>query len=121
MLFGQRRPCATRQSLYGQRHGMALTMAPFAPPHDETGHSWRHENERLFEYTKPGGKLALSERGISDFASGMPGFGELLSDDGIWTVLAYVRSIWPERVQEIQAVLNRPHQQQLATNAAMRR
>ena len=81
-----------------------------APPHDETGHTWHHDNQLLFDYTKLGGKLALSERGISDFTSGMPGFSELLSDDEIWTVLAYIRSTWPERVQEIQAGRNRPHQ-----------
>ncbi|NNE89302.1 MAG: cytochrome c [Silicimonas sp.] len=80
-----------------------------APPHNERGHTWHHDNGLLFLYTKLGGKEALAERGIADFNSGMPGFGETLTDDEIWNVLAFIRSTWPERVQEIQAVRNRPH------------
>lgn len=36
-----------------------------APPHDATGHTWHHDNELLFEYTKLGGKGALAARGIT--------------------------------------------------------
>ena len=28
-----------------------------APPHDETGHTWHHETEMLFEYTKRSVKI----------------------------------------------------------------
>lgn len=80
-----------------------------APPHNERGHTWHHENNLLFQYTKLGGKEALAARGLSDFKSGMPGFGEALSDDEIWNILAFIRSTWPERIQEIQAVRNPPH------------
>ncbi len=80
-----------------------------APPHDETGHTWHHDNALLFEYTKFGGAEALTRRGIKDFASGMPAFDGTLSDDDIWNVLAYIRSTWPKRVQEIQQGRNPPH------------
>jgi mono/diheme cytochrome c family protein len=80
-----------------------------APPHNERGHTWHHDNNLLFQYTKLGGKEALAARGLSDFKSGMPGFGEALSDDEIWNILAFIRSTWPERIQEIQAVRNPPH------------
>lgn len=80
-----------------------------APPHDATGHTWHHDNQLLFSYTKLGGKVALSERGVTNFKSGMPGFAGVVSDDEIWDILAYIRSTWPKRVQEIQARRNPPH------------
>lgn len=80
-----------------------------APPHDETGHTWHHDNMLLFEYTRQGGKKAMAARGISGFNSGMPGFSGEISDDGIWDILAFIRSTWSDRVQEIQRGRNPPH------------
>ena len=80
-----------------------------APPHDETGHTWHHDNGLLFRYTKLGGQEALAQRGVTGFKSGMPGFAEILSDDGIWDVLAFIRSTWPERIQENHLMRNPPH------------
>ncbi len=80
-----------------------------APPHDETGHTWHHDNQLIFDYTKLGGAGALAAIGVDDFPSGMPAFGGTLSDDEIWNILAYIRSTWPEREQEIQASRNPPH------------
>ena len=79
-----------------------------APPHDETGHTWHHDNQLLYNYTKLGGEAALAARGV-EFNSGMPGFGETLTDDEIWNILAFIRSTWGERVQEIQEARNPPH------------
>lgn len=72
-----------------------------APPHDETGHTWHHTDSVLFDYTKLGGKAALAAQGV-EFESGMPGFGEQLSDAEIWTILAYIKSTWPERERSAQ-------------------
>lgn len=80
-----------------------------APPHDASGHTWHHDNALLFEYTKLGGKGALAARGMTDFNSGMPAFGEIITDDEIWNVLAYIKSTWPERQQKSQASRNPPH------------
>ena len=80
-----------------------------APPHDETGHTWHHDNQLLFEYTQLGGEKALAVRGVTGFASGMPEFGDILTDGEIWDVLAYIKSTWPARVQEIQTGRNPPH------------
>ena len=80
-----------------------------APPHDRTGHTWHHDNMLLFDYTKLGGKALMETRGISGFKSGMQGFGDALTDDEIWDILAYIRSIWPERIKRIQASRNPPH------------
>ena len=80
-----------------------------APPHDETGHTWHHANELLFSYTKLGGEKALAERGVLGFNSGMPGFGDALSDDEIWDILAFIHSTWSPRTQQSQALRTPPH------------
>lgn len=74
-----------------------------APPHNERGHTWHHGDALLFTYTKLGGEATLAEQGM-EFKSGMPGFGEMLTDQEIWDILAYIKSTWPDRVQEVQAV-----------------
>lgn len=66
-----------------------------APPHDETGHTWHHPDDLLFQITKEGGR-AFNPK------SNMPGFGGSLSDADIWAVLAYIKSQWPGPVQERQ-------------------
>ncbi|UZD90840.1 c-type cytochrome [Cognatishimia activa] len=73
-----------------------------APPHDETGHTWHHADQVLFDYTKLGGAELMATRGI-EFASGMPGFSDQLSDEEINNVLAFIKSTWPDRIQKIQA------------------
>ncbi|GAB5434855.1 MAG: hypothetical protein EpisKO_42250 [Epibacterium sp.] len=80
-----------------------------APPHDETGHTWHHDNQLLFDYTKEGGAEALAARGVSGFPSGMPAFADSLSDEEIWDILAYIRSTWPKRIQDIHADRNPRH------------
>ncbi|MBY6116554.1 cytochrome c [Mameliella alba] len=80
-----------------------------APPHDETGHTWHHGNVQLFDYTKLGGAELVKRMGLSSFNSGMPGFGDVLSDEEIWQILAYIRSTWPEEIRQIQAGRNPPH------------
>lgn len=82
-----------------------------APPHDASGHTWHHDNQLLFNYTKLGGKALLEMNGIVDFNSGMPGFGETLSDVQIWNILAYIQSTWPTQVQDANAGLNPKHDQ----------
>lgn len=80
-----------------------------APPHDETGHTWHHDNSLLFQYTRLGGQEALEQRGVTGFKSGMPGFDGVLGDDDIWDILAYIRSTWPRRVQEMHKMRNPTH------------
>ena len=81
-----------------------------APPHDETGHTWHHDNQLLYAYTALGGEGALAERGVTNFKSAMPGFEDVIAEEEIWNILAYIRSTWPERVQRIQSGRNPPHQ-----------
>lgn len=81
-----------------------------APPHDETGHTWHHPDGLLFDYTKLGGKALMAAKGI-EFDSGMPGFSDQLTDPEIYNVLAYIKSTWPERIQEVQAERSRAEEQ----------
>lgn len=71
-----------------------------APPHDADGHTWHHPDSLLFRYTKLGGREALKD--VPGVKSAMPGFGEGLSDQDIWDVLAFIKSHWPERAREYQ-------------------
>ncbi|KNG95402.1 c-type cytochrome [Pseudaestuariivita atlantica] len=73
-----------------------------APPHDETGHTWHHADGLLFEYTKLGGAVLMQRMGI-EMESGMPGFGDRLTDAQIHDVLAFIKSTWPDRIRDIQA------------------
>lgn len=74
-----------------------------APPHDDNGHTWHHGDELLFRYTKGGGAAIAP----AEFKSGMPAFGEVLSDEQIWAVLAFIKSTWPEPVRQRQDLMNR--------------
>ena len=73
-----------------------------APPHDRTGHTWHHADQVLFDYTKLGGREVMAAQGM-EFDSGMPGFGDQLSDQEIWNILGYIKSTWPEEIQDMQA------------------
>jgi len=83
-----------------------------APPHDASGHTWHHGDGLLFDYTRLGGQVALEQRGISGFQSGMPGFGDVLSDDEIWNILAFIKASWPEEALQFQADQTRAEQGQ---------
>jgi mono/diheme cytochrome c family protein len=81
-----------------------------APPHDDSGHTWHHPDSYLFDYTKHGGQPWLDANGVSQFTSAMPGFGEILSDQEIVDVLAFIRSRWSDRSRSVQADRTRDDQ-----------
>ena len=69
-----------------------------APPHDESGHTWHHSDQDLFAITKLGvGGV------VPGYESDMLAFGEILSDEEIAAVLAFIKSTWPERQRDVQA------------------
>ncbi len=75
-----------------------------APPHDHTGHTWHHADAHLFTYTKLGGQEAMAN--LPNFVSGMPGFGDTLTDDEIRSILDYIKSTWPDDIREAQAQMS---------------
>jgi len=84
-----------------------LPMGNFpAPPHDETGHTWHHADQWLFEIVKYGGRYHAPPR----YRSAMPAYQEMLSDVEIWAVLAFIKSRWPASTRAQQ------EQQQNAPN-----
>lgn len=84
---------------------------PLAPPHDGSGHSWQHPDEALFELTKAGLSTIACRTLNSD---AMPKFGEILSDEQIVAVLAYIKSGWPPDILsqniEINEIYGYEHQ-----------
>lgn len=74
-----------------------------APPHDETGHTWHHPDEMLFQITKLGTAAYI---GDPNHPSDMPAFGEVLSDQEIAAVLSFIKSTWTEEVKVANARMN---------------
>ncbi len=74
-----------------------------APPHDETGHTWHHADDLLFEITKYGAATVI---GDDTYKSKMPPYKGILSDDEIVAVLAYIKHSWPEEQRAWQAEVN---------------
>ena len=73
-----------------------------APPHDATGHTWRHSDEDLFCKTKTGRFPAARAHSTTY----MPSFSGNLSDQEILAVLAFIKSSWPAGMRASQAMLN---------------
>ena len=74
-----------------------------APPHDETGHTWHHDDATLFALTKLG---LAGVMGREAPASAMPAFDGVLTDDEILAVLSYIKSTWPEEVRQTHDAIN---------------
>lgn len=66
-----------------------------APPHDESGHTWHHNDRLLFRLTKEGPAVVVGNNHQSD----MKGYAETLSDRDIIAVLSYIKSKWPSHVR----------------------
>lgn len=67
-----------------------------APPHDASGHTWHHGDELLFRITKFGVAKAAN---LKDYATAMPVFEGVLSDEEIVAVLSWIKSRWPDDVR----------------------
>ena len=73
-----------------------------APPHDETGHTWHHPDENLVEITK----YSLEKFVPGEYETDMPAFDEVLPDEDIWAVIAFIKSTWPPNIIERQSKTN---------------
>jgi mono/diheme cytochrome c family protein len=70
-----------------------------APPHDESGHTWHHPDQQLFELIKLGTAALVG----GDYQTSMKGFGDRLSDGDIDAVIEFIKSRWPEEIRRRQA------------------
>lgn len=73
-----------------------------APPHDETGHTWHHADALLVDITTRGTEAIVGP----GYDSAMIGFGDVLSEDEILAVLAFIKSTWPDEIIEIHNRVN---------------
>jgi len=73
-----------------------------APPHDMSGHTWHHPDKLLFTLTHSGVQAIAGP----DYVSKMPAFKEQLTEHQIWSILAYIKSTWPDEVKERHDALN---------------
>lgn len=69
-----------------------------SPPHDESGHTWHHKSDVLFQLTKYGVAATI---GDPNYASNMPAYENVLTDAEIIAVLSFIKSTWPQNVREI--------------------
>lgn len=67
-----------------------------APPHNGIGHTWHHDDELLVRIVTQGGM------GNPEQFYPMPAFGDVLTEDEIIAVLAYIKTLWSQEQQALQ-------------------
>lgn len=67
-----------------------------APPHNDTGHTWHHDDDLLVQIVTEGGM------GPPTSFYPMPAFGSILSQDEIKAVIEYIKTMWSEEQREYQ-------------------
>jgi mono/diheme cytochrome c family protein len=74
------------------------------PPHDDTGHTWHHPDQLLYEIIRDGFNDPLRPGS----ALRMPAFGTKLNDSEIHAVVEYFKSLWNEdhRLWQWEVTLN---------------
>lgn len=75
-----------------------------APPHDDSGHTWHHPEELLFNITKFGLVPPYAPEG---YASDMPAYAGKLTDEEIYAALAYIMSRWSKEVIAVRSEMLR--------------
>lgn len=71
-----------------------------APPHDDSGHTWHHPMQVLFEITKIGMKPPFAPEG---YMSDMPAFVGTLSDGEIRAILTFIEHQWSPETRKLRA------------------
>jgi mono/diheme cytochrome c family protein len=103
--------------IYAQRcsscHGKRLQGQPLwqlqdqysgrrAPAHDESGHTWEHSDEELFHIIRYG-RFATTPSRVPSY---MPAFEDILNDEQILDVMAFIKARWPLGLRISQSLLN---------------
>jgi mono/diheme cytochrome c family protein len=68
------------------------------PPHDETGHTWRHGDAMLFRMIAEGWRHPFNK---TDRLT-MPAFKDTLTDQEIRSVIEYLKMLWTEDQRHYQ-------------------
>lgn len=67
-----------------------------APPHNDTGHTWHHDDDLLIRITREGGMGDPVNFYV------MPALESVLSEREIEAVIAYIKTMWTEEQQAAQ-------------------
>lgn len=67
-----------------------------APPHDDTGHTWHHDDDLIIRIIREGGMGDPANFYV------MPALGSALSEDEIEAVIAYIKTMWTPEQQVMQ-------------------
>ena len=73
-----------------------------APPHDDSGHTWRHPDAQLDEIVRNGQRDRFNKTPELT----MPAFKDQLSDAEIAAVIAYFKSLWSDEHRRFQQEQN---------------
>ena len=68
-----------------------------APPLNGTGHTWHHDDAALHNIIKYG-----FVKSVKNYQGKMLGFEDKLKDKDIDSVLAYIKSFWPDDIYQHQ-------------------
>ena len=63
-----------------------------APPHDESGHTWHHDDRYLIHVVQQG--IVAGVDRPPDYQGSMPAFGAQLSNEEIIATLSFIKSRW---------------------------
>lgn len=69
-----------------------------APPHDSTGHTWKHSDAMLYHIVLQGWRDPFNK---TDRLT-MPAFQGILSSTEIRAVITYLKTLWSEEQQQFQ-------------------
>ena len=67
-----------------------------APPHDDTGHTWHHDDDLILRIIREGGMGDPVNFYV------MPALESALSEDEIEAVIAYIKTLWTPEQQTMQ-------------------
>lgn len=94
--------CAACHGINGQGQFPDAPLEPDAtgrygaPPHNEAGHTWHHDDDLLIQIVREGGM------GSPEAFYPMPAFGQILTDDDLQAVLVYIKGFWTEEQRTFQ-------------------
>ena len=89
-------------------HGDAATgegVLPDTPVHGPEGHTWHHADRLLVDWILDGVPLATV----------MPTWRGRLTEDEVRAVVAYIKTFWPESIQQQQIRGSEHYEQQVKT------
>lgn len=81
------------------------------PPHDDSGHTWRHGDAELARIIRNGQRDVFNQTPELT----MPPFKDRLSDEEITAVIAYFKSLWSPEHRRYQEEQNRRPPMAMAT------